>query len=65
MGFAAEICSTVQEKCFLRLESPIERLGGMDTPFPLVYEKVVNIYLYINAYHNLLTLYILWLVLFA
>jgi 2-oxoisovalerate dehydrogenase E1 component beta subunit len=38
-GFASEIASTVQEQCFLRLESPIRRVCGFDTPFPLVFEK--------------------------
>ncbi|KAI9141037.1 thiamine diphosphate-binding protein [Paraphysoderma sedebokerense] len=38
-GFASEIASTVQEKCFLRLESPIQRVCGWDTPFPLIFEK--------------------------
>lgn len=38
-GFAAEVASTVQEKCFLHLEAPIQRLCGADTPFPLVFEK--------------------------
>ena len=39
-GFAAEIASTVTEECFLNLESPILRVCGYDTPFPLIYEKV-------------------------
>lgn len=39
-GFGAEIAATVQERCFLRLESPIQRVTGWDTPFPLVFEKV-------------------------
>ncbi|KAF9975750.1 hypothetical protein BGZ73_000500 [Actinomortierella ambigua] len=38
-GFAAEIAATVQERCFLRLESPIERICSYDTPFPLIFEK--------------------------
>eukprot|EP01039_Chlorochromonas_danica_P002556 gene2556-2797_t len=38
-GFAAEISSTIMEECFLSLESPIQRVCGYDTPFPLVYEK--------------------------
>lgn len=38
-GFAGEICSTIQERCFLHLESPIRRICGYDTPFPLVFEK--------------------------
>ncbi|RKP12365.1 thiamine diphosphate-binding protein [Piptocephalis cylindrospora] len=39
-GFGAEIAATVQERCFLHLESPIQRITGWDTPFPLVFEKV-------------------------
>jgi 2-oxoisovalerate dehydrogenase E1 component beta subunit len=38
-GFAGEIAATVQERCFLYLESPIERVTGLDTPFPLTLEK--------------------------
>ena len=38
-GFAGEIAATIQSKCFLRLEAPIERVCGWDTPFPLVFEK--------------------------
>ena len=38
-GFAAEIASTIQKKCFLHLESPIERVCGLDIPYPLALEK--------------------------
>jgi len=38
-GFGAELAATVQEKCFLYLESPICRVTGLDTPFPLAHEK--------------------------
>jgi len=38
-GFAGEIAATIQERCFLYLESPITRVTGLDTPFPLVLEK--------------------------
>jgi len=38
-GFAGEISATVTEECFLSLESPVIRVCGYDTPFPLVYEK--------------------------
>ncbi|MGO2149547.1 transketolase C-terminal domain-containing protein, partial [Halomonas sp.] len=38
-GFAGEIAATIQERCFLYLESPIKRVTGLDTPFPLVLEK--------------------------
>lgn len=37
-GFASEICSTIQESCFLYLEAPIQRVCGWDTPFPLIFE---------------------------
>ncbi|ORZ03426.1 Thiamin diphosphate-binding protein [Syncephalastrum racemosum] len=38
-GVGAEVASTIMEHCFLRLESPIQRVCGWDTPFPLVFEK--------------------------
>ncbi|QEA39867.1 alpha-ketoacid dehydrogenase subunit beta [Pistricoccus aurantiacus] len=38
-GFAGEIAATIQEHCFLYLESPISRVTGLDTPFPLTLEK--------------------------
>lgn len=38
-GFGAEIAATIQNKCFLYLESPIARATGLDTPFPLATEK--------------------------
>lgn len=39
-GFAAEIASQVQEECIFELKSPILRVTGWDTPFPLVFEKM-------------------------
>ena len=39
-GFASEISSKIQERCFLHLEAPIKRVCGYDTPFPLVYEPI-------------------------
>lgn len=39
-GFGAEVCATIQEKCFLNLEAPIQRVCGYDTPFPLAFEKL-------------------------
>jgi 2-oxoisovalerate dehydrogenase E1 component beta subunit len=38
-GFASEIAATIQEHCFLSLESPISRVCGLDTPYPLAHEK--------------------------
>ncbi|KAJ2745063.1 2-oxoisovalerate dehydrogenase subunit beta 2, mitochondrial [Coemansia sp. BCRC 34301] len=39
MGFAAELAAEMQEWCFLRLESPIERVCGLTVPHPLVFER--------------------------
>jgi 2-oxoisovalerate dehydrogenase E1 component beta subunit len=33
-GFGAELLSLVQENCFDKLEAPIERVTGWDTPYP-------------------------------
>ncbi|QIT55497.1 alpha-ketoacid dehydrogenase subunit beta [Aquisalimonas sp. 2447] len=38
-GFGGEIAATIQERCFLYLESPVMRVTGLDTPFPLALEK--------------------------
>ncbi|GAA4879621.1 alpha-ketoacid dehydrogenase subunit beta [Ferrimonas pelagia] len=38
-GFAGEIAATIQDRCFLYLESPIARVCGMDTPYPLALEQ--------------------------
>ncbi|XP_032224268.2 2-oxoisovalerate dehydrogenase subunit beta, mitochondrial-like [Nematostella vectensis] len=37
-GFGGEIASTVQDRCFLSLEAPIQRVCGWDTPFPHILE---------------------------
>ncbi len=41
-GFGAEVSATIQKECFVHLESPVVRVCGADTPFPLVFE---NLYL--------------------
>lgn len=33
-GYGAELSALVQEHCFYKLESPIERVTGYDTPYP-------------------------------
>ncbi|KAI3865298.1 hypothetical protein MKX03_037276 [Papaver bracteatum] len=37
-GFGAEISASIMERCFMRLEAPVARTCGLDTPFPLVFE---------------------------
>jgi pyruvate dehydrogenase E1 component beta subunit len=37
-GFGAELVALVQERCFLRLEAPVARITGFDTPFPYALE---------------------------
>ena len=39
-GFGAEIAAGIQEACFDHLEAPIARICGVDTPFPLAFEKL-------------------------
>ena len=39
-GFASEVSAKIQERCFLKLEAPITRVCGWDTPFPLIFEKL-------------------------
>lgn len=48
-GVGAEVAATVQEQCFLRLESPVQRVAGWSTHSGLLYEKfnipdVVRVY---------------------
>ncbi len=33
-GYGAELVASLQETCFWRLEAPLERVTGLDTPFP-------------------------------
>jgi 2-oxoisovalerate dehydrogenase E1 component beta subunit len=37
-GFGAEILSQIQETCFWKLESPIQRVAGWDIPYPHAFE---------------------------
>ncbi|XP_060648840.1 2-oxoisovalerate dehydrogenase subunit beta, mitochondrial [Drosophila nasuta] len=37
-GFGSELAAYIQDKCFLRLEAPVKRVTGWDTPFPHVFE---------------------------
>eukprot|EP00928_Gymnodinium_smaydae_P061698 TRINITY_DN45728_c0_g1_i1.p1 TRINITY_DN45728_c0_g1~~TRINITY_DN45728_c0_g1_i1.p1 ORF type:complete len:795 (-),score=168.47 TRINITY_DN45728_c0_g1_i1:306-2690(-) len=38
-GFGAEIAAKIQERCFLHLEAPIQRVCGFDTHFPYAWEE--------------------------
>lgn len=38
-GFGAELSALIMEECFLRLEAPVKRCCGLDTPFPHTLEK--------------------------
>ena len=38
-GVGAEVAATIQEHCFLRLEAPVQRVGGWTTHAGLAYEK--------------------------
>jgi 2-oxoisovalerate dehydrogenase E1 component beta subunit len=40
-GVGAEVAATIQEKCFLNLEAPVERVAGWSTHTGLVYEKFI------------------------
>lgn len=55
-GFGSEIASTVQEHCFFHLQSPIKRICGYDTPFPLIFEKyyVPNVWKNLQAIHEIM-----------
>ncbi|KAF8590024.1 thiamine diphosphate-binding protein [Ramaria rubella] len=38
-GVGAEIAAEIQKRCFLKLDAPVRRLTGWDTPVALQYEK--------------------------
>lgn len=37
-GFGAELSALLQERCFLHLEAPVERVCGWDVPYPHAFE---------------------------
>jgi len=37
-GVGAEVCADITQRCFFRLESPVRRITGWDTPFPAQFE---------------------------
>ena len=37
-GFGAELSALLQERCFFRLKSPVQRVAGWDTPYPHAFE---------------------------
>jgi 2-oxoisovalerate dehydrogenase E1 component beta subunit len=37
-GFGGEVSALLQERCFYRLEAPIARVAGFDTPYPHAFE---------------------------
>jgi len=37
-GFGGEVSALIQERCFYRLEAPITRVAGFDTPYPHAFE---------------------------
>ncbi|KAK7015162.1 hypothetical protein VNI00_019187 [Paramarasmius palmivorus] len=40
-GVGAEISAQVQKKCFLKLDAPVKRVTGWDTPAGLQFEKFI------------------------
>jgi 2-oxoisovalerate dehydrogenase E1 component beta subunit len=39
-GFASELATLIQERCFYHLEAPVGRVAGWDTPYPHAYEWI-------------------------
>lgn len=40
-GLGSDIAAEIQERCFLRLEAPVQRVTGWDTHMPLQFEDLV------------------------
>ncbi|KAH8099530.1 pyruvate dehydrogenase [Cristinia sonorae] len=38
-GVGGEISAEIQKRCFLKLDAPVKRVTGWDTPVPMQYEK--------------------------
>merc|ERR1740129_35985 len=38
-GFGAEMAAKIQDRCFLHLEAPVQRVTGYDTHFPYAWEE--------------------------
>ncbi|WP_284274981.1 alpha-ketoacid dehydrogenase subunit beta [Sphingomonas astaxanthinifaciens] len=39
-GYASELVTLIQERCFYHLEAPVGRVSGWDTPYPHAYEWI-------------------------
>jgi 2-oxoisovalerate dehydrogenase E1 component beta subunit len=39
-GFGAEIAAKVEERCFLSLEAPTQRVAGWDTHWPYAFDEL-------------------------
>ncbi|KDE04560.1 hypothetical protein MVLG_05029 [Microbotryum lychnidis-dioicae p1A1 Lamole] len=39
-GVGSELAAEIQQRCFLKLEAPVQRVTGWDTPFGMIYEKM-------------------------
>lgn len=39
-GLGSELASTLSDRCFERLQAPIRRVCGYDTPFPMTLEPL-------------------------
>lgn len=41
---ASELAAEIQQRCFLRLEAPVKRLTGWDTPFGVRIESFAHLF---------------------